>query len=124
MSVGADTLVVTFYTDANQSLCLRYTFRARTIAPVSKCSSSKAATLLAVQGVETDSTGKIFSTIVGRAFDNQITAVSLELSDGSNTPVEVTEGGFAVVLPGKHTAIRAIPIDQYGNLVGDKFIFK
>jgi hypothetical protein len=122
--MGADILTVTFYTDASQNRCLRFAVKGRAEPAISGCSSSRTATLLAVQGVKTDSTGAIFSVIVGRTFSDQITAVSLELADGGNTPAGVTDRGFAVVLPGKRTAIRAIPIDQYGNLVGDKFAFK
>lgn len=122
--MGADILAVTFYTDTSQNRCLRFAVKGRAEPAISACSSSKTATLLAVQGVETDSAGTVFSVIVGRTFSDQITAVSLELADGGNTPAEVTDRGFAVVLPGKRTAIRAIPIDQYGNLVGDKFVFK
>jgi hypothetical protein len=123
-AMGADMLAVTFYTDASQNRCLRFAVKGRSEAAISACSSAITATLLAVQGVETDSAGAVFTVIVGRTFSDQITAVSLELADGSNTPAEVTDRGFAVVLPGKRTAIRAIPIDQYGNLVGDKFVFK
>ncbi len=117
---GADKVAITFYADPNGSKCLRYTIGSRSNAA---CASSRRSTLLALQGIEADSAGTVYSIIVGRTFSDQITAVSFEFTDGSNTPAEVDDGGFLVILPGQRTAIWAIPIDQYGNLVGDKFTF-
>jgi hypothetical protein len=118
--LGADALTVTFFTDASGSPCLRYVVNARSS---SACAPSKRSTLAALQGVETDSSGTVYSIIAGRTLSDQITAVSIEFSDGDNSPAQVEDGGFLVILPGKRSALRAVPIDQYGNLVGDKFTF-
>jgi hypothetical protein len=118
---GADKVVVTFYADANGGPCVRYTIGARSNA---NCLPSKVGTLLAVQGIEADSTGSEYSIVAGRTFTDKITAVSLEFTDNGNTHAEVNDGGFIVIMEGKRTALWAIPIDQYGNLVGDKFTFK
>ncbi len=127
--LGADTLTLTFYADSDGRQCLRYAIDARSdFQPVSDCATSARANLVAVQGIETDSLGASYSIVAGRVLDARITAVSIEFSDGTNTPAGVqTAGddlGFAVILSGRHTAIRAIPIDQYGNLVGAKFTFR
>jgi hypothetical protein len=126
---GADTLAIAFYTDSGGRPCLRYTINARRdFLPVSNCATSARATLVAVQGIEADAQGAVYSIIAGRALDERITAVSIEFADGDNTPAEVKDtgdsAGFIVVLPGEHVALRAIPIDQYGNLVGDKYTFR
>ncbi len=120
LSFGVDKAVITFYTDPGGSKCVRYTIGSRSNAA---CATSARSTLLALQGIEADSAGSVYSIITGRAFTDRITAVSLEFTDGGNVPADVTDGGFVVVLPGKRTAIWAIPIDQYGNLVGDRFTF-
>jgi hypothetical protein len=122
---GAGKLVVAFYTDPGGSRCLRTMLRdvPGATSPQAVCATTKRSTLLALQSVEADSTGAVYSIIAGRALSDQITAVSIEFTDGDNTPAEVDDGGFLVMLPGKRTALRAIPIDQYGNLVGDKFTF-
>jgi hypothetical protein len=126
---GADWLTLTFYADSTGRRCLLYTITARSgFQPVSACATTARATLIAVQGIETDSLGASYSIVAGRVLDARITAVSIEFSDGSNTPAGVQAAGddlgFVVILPGQLTAIRAIPIDQYGNLVGDKFTFR
>jgi hypothetical protein len=127
--LGADRLTLALYADSAGLRCVRYTIDARRdFQPVSACATSARATLVAVRGIETDSLGASYSIVAGRVLDARITAVSIEFSDGSNTPAEVQAAGddlgFAVILPGRYTAIRAIPIDQYGNLVGDKFTFR
>ncbi len=116
---GTDRFAVTFYTDADGRPCLRGIVVSRANdQPLTQCAGSARATLIVIPRVELDSQGSAYSLIAGRVLDTRITAVSLEFADGSNTPAEVQDGGFLVVLPGSHTAIRAVPIDQYGNLVG------
>jgi hypothetical protein len=127
--LGAGKLTITFYADSAGRQCLRYTISARSdFQPVSQCATSARATLVALQGIETDTQGAVYSIVAGRVLDERITAVSIEFSDGGNTPAEVknagNDAGFIVVWPGKHAAIRAIPIDQYGNLVGAKYTFR
>ncbi len=119
-AIGADKVTVTFYSDPDGSKCLRYTLGAHV---QSACADTPRATLVAVQGAEADSSGTVYSIIAGRALVDRITAVSIEFADGDNTPTEVNDGGFLITLPGRRVAIRAVPIDQYGNLVGDKFTF-
>jgi hypothetical protein len=118
---GTDKIVIAFYTDPNGILCVRYTIGAKSNT---NCSPINRSTLVAVQGIEADSAGSVYSIVTGRTFTDKITAVSVEFTDGGNIPTAVEDGGFLVIVPGKRTAIWAIPIDQYGNLVGDKFTFK
>jgi hypothetical protein len=127
--LGADKLALTFYADPDGRPCLRYAVSPRSdFQPVSACAASAQTTLVALQGIGTDTLGAAYSIVAGRVLDERITAVSIEFSDGDNTPAEVknagSDAGFVVILPGKHAAVRAIPIDQYGNLVGSKFTFR
>jgi hypothetical protein len=120
-AVGQNNAIITFYGGPGNNTCIRYQLDTANSTPAEKCTT--ASNLVAVQGVVTDSAGKQYTIITGRILNNQITAVSLEISGGSNTPAEVDDGGFVVVLPLKQQAIRAVPIDQYGNLVGQIFAF-
>jgi hypothetical protein len=119
--VGNSSATITFYTGSSGSPCIRYQLDTRNNTPVEKCATTN--NLVAVQGVSPDSLGKMYTVIVGRILSDQITAVSLEMSNGSNMPAQISDGGFAVVLAGQQKAVRAVPIDQYGNLVGRIFAF-
>jgi hypothetical protein len=119
--VGNSSVTITFYTGSNGRPCVRFQLDTGNNAPVEKCAAAN--NLVAVQGVTPDSGGKMYTVIVGRALSDQITAVSLEMANGTNMPAEISDGGFAVVLAGQQKAIRAVPIDQYGNLVGRIYAF-
>lgn len=119
--VGNSNVTVTFYTAPDGNPCIRYHLDTANSTPIEKCTATN--NLVAVQGVAPDSLGKTYTIIVGRILSDQITAVSLEMSNGTNTPAQVSDGGFAVILPDQQKAVRAVPIDQYGNLVGRIFAF-
>ena len=121
VAFGASNVTITFYSDTTGTPCIRYQTDTRVQTPVEKCAT--ATNLVAEQGTVTDALGKMYTVIVGRILSPQITAVSLEMSTGENSPAEITDNGFAVILSGQHKAIRAVPIDQYGNLVGQIFSF-
>ncbi len=120
---GRDKLTVSFYTDNAGDPCVRYLADLPGATGKAKCTPQAHPSIVAVQGSETDSKGAAYTIIVGRVFSDRVTAVSIEFADGTNTPAEISDRGFALVLPGSHQAIRAIPIDQYGNLAGEKFAF-
>jgi len=120
-AVGASNVTITFYSGPGGSACIRIQLDAAASAPVEKCAVS--GTLVAIQGTTTDSAGKLYTIVAGRCLANQITAVSLEMASGDNTPAEVEDGGFVITLPVKKKAVRAVPIDQYGNLVGQIYAF-
>ncbi len=121
-------MTVTFYSESDGRLCLRYDFKnaPRSSSPAriaASCAASPRASLVALQGLETDAAGATYSITVGRTLSDKVTVVTVEFSNGESLPVQVDEGGFIVVLPGRRGALRAIPIDQYGNLVGERFTF-
>src|SRR5258708_13682674 len=117
------TVTITFMTNPNGLRCVAYHLDSSGEAPVQR-SIDISTTLVAVQGVETDTDGKVYTLIVGRALSDQITAVSLELPGGASQPTDVINGAFVLALPGQHLALRGVPVDQYGNLVGTLFTFQ
>ncbi len=120
-------MTVTLQHSPDGNLCLGYQLASATKATSilrQRCVAPGAGTLIAVQGVEASPDGKMYTIIVGEALSSQITAVSFEFADGGNTPADVQpDGSFMVSLPGQRKAIHAIPVDQYGNLVGPIFAF-
>ncbi len=117
------TVTITFTTNPNGLHCVAYHLDSSGEAAVQRCIDSRS-TLVAVQGIETDTDGKVYTLIVGRALSDQITAVSLELPGGASQPTDVINGAFVLTLPGQHLALRGVPVDQYGNLVGALFTFQ
>lgn len=118
-TVGKQNVTVTFYDNSSGAACVRYDLAAG--GPVEKCATAN--NLVAVQGTTTDSDGTIYTIVAGRILSDKITAVSLEMANGSNTSVPADDGGFLTVSPGQSKFARAVPIDQYGNLVGRIFTF-
>ncbi len=117
--IGPEQVAILFYSDATGSRCVRSIFRSQV---TSKCATA-GQTLVAVTGVEQAADAKMYTIIAGRVLTSAITAVSVEMADGSNQPAQVSDEGFAVVLSGTLKAVRAIPVDQHGNLVGSMFSF-
>jgi hypothetical protein len=121
--VGTDKVTVSFYGDNAGNPCIRYLAAMPGSRGVSKCAPQTDAALLGIQGNETDSAGTVYSIVTGRILKDKVTAVSIEFDDGSNAPAEIKDGGFILVQTGNHRAISAVPIDQFGNLVGGKYTF-
>ena len=118
------SITLSYDHDKTGNICVSYQLAASQSALHQRCIAPGVGTLIAVQGVENSSDGKVYTIVVGRVLAAQITAVSLEFSDGGNTPADVqSNGNFAVVLGGQRKAIHAVPVDQYGNLVGPIFAF-
>jgi hypothetical protein len=113
---GADQVSIVF----SEPSCVGY--QLGSVQVVSHCTGG--GTVVGVQTTAMDSTGKQYTLIAGRTFSDKITVVAVELDNADNTPVPVTDGGFAIVLPGARRAIALVPIDQFGNLVGERFILK
>jgi hypothetical protein len=118
-AVGTERVIVSFYSNDTQK-CIRLTIQS---AQTDRCERSDAG-LVAVQSILTDSGGQAYTIVAGRILRDAITVVSIELDRGDNTPAELSDAGFFVVLPGKRTVISVVPIDQYGNLVGVRYLFR
>ena len=124
--LGADTLTIQFYSNSTSARCLSLKIKTdskREIASVSGCSSSSTGTVYALRANVTDSKGAPYTIVVGRAFDSRIVVMSVEFYGGDNSPAPINDEGFMDVSPGKRTVIAVVPIDQYGNLVGSRFVF-
>lgn len=116
-----DKLTIVFY-DMIGAKCLRYAINQR--EPKSVCADEGGKdVMIATQSVEQDSTGAVYSIIVGRLLIAAPTVVTLEMTDGSNIPVQVDGDGILVILEGDRRANRAVPINQFGNLSGEIFSF-
>ncbi len=116
--VGPEQVVIMFYQQA-ANRCIRYIFRSKVVA---RC-GSPGQTLVAVSGLELAADNVQHTIISGRIIDERITAVSLEMQDGSSLPMDVNERGFVVILSDGRKPLRAVPVDQFGNLVGTQFNF-
>lgn len=112
-------ITVSFTSNLDGNPCIRYTVS----TPVERCTFREHPTLIAAQSTEKDREGNVYMIIVGRVFDPRVSVISLELGPDSNLPTQISDGGFIVIFPGQHPALRAVPIDQYGNLVGEMFSF-
>ena len=115
-------VTISFTTSPNGQHCVAYQLDSSKDAS-QRCVNSQS-TLVAVQGVITDADGNVYTLIVGRSLNQQITAVSIEMSGGASQPIDVINDAFMLSLPGQHPALRAVPVDQYGNLVGALFTFQ
>ena len=116
--VGPETVAVMFFHQGATS-CIRFIFRA-TVVP--HCASGTQTMAILASVIET--ADKVNWTVVaGRALDSQITAVSVEFTDGTSQPADVANGGFVMVVQGKHPARDVVPINAIGNLVGGKLSF-
>jgi hypothetical protein len=117
-------ITVAYKKDASGNLCISYQLAVTNSTLHQRCATPNAGTLIAVQGVENSTDAKVYTIVVGQALSAQITAVSLEFADGGNTPADVqANGSFTALLSGQRQAIHAVPVDQYGNLVGSIFVF-
>jgi hypothetical protein len=123
--LGDSKLVVWFFTEpASARQCIRFTIDTAPGKTFEQCPISTRDVIVGLQSVVVDSHGKDYTVITGRLFTSRVTAVSLELDHGDNTPAQINDAGFIAILPGKRTAFRAIPIDQFGNLAGPKYVFR
>ena len=114
---GTQTVRLEFY----DSRCIRLSLPSQ--QTIERC-SALGSNIVAVQKSFTDSSGQPFTAVAGRAFSAKITVVALELGDGQSIPVPVRDGGFLVVLPGRRMAVAGVPIDQFGNLVGTRYLMQ
>jgi hypothetical protein len=113
---GVDQVVIIF----SEPQCVGY--QLGEAQAVSSCTGG--GTVIGVQGVATDSNGTQYTIIAGRTFSDKVSVVAVELDKGENTPAPVTDHGFALVLPGTRHAVALVPIDQFGNLVGERVVLK
>ncbi|MEP7289567.1 MAG: hypothetical protein ABI947_27780 [Chloroflexota bacterium] len=118
----ANKVTVSFYSQDGKG-CMRYLLSTPNAQPVERCANADS-TIAAVRGVEKDSTGNAYTIVAGRSFSSKIVVVSIELDHAENTPAEVSDSGFLAVLPGQRTVISVVPIDEYGNLVGSRYLFR
>jgi hypothetical protein len=131
-TLGSSKLILSFFGGAAGG-CARLTVskpaipNIATAVPdqsVQACATSPDDIVIGVQTTVLDSSGKVYTVLAGRAFNDRVTAISSEFDITADTHVDVTDRGFITVLEGKHTLSTIIPIDQYGNLVGRRFLFR
>ena len=131
-TLGSSKLMVSFF-DGAAGDCVRLTVgkpaipNIATAAPdqsTEACATSPDDIVIGVQTTVLDSSGKIYTVVAGRAFNDRVTAISSEYDNVADTHADVTDHGFIAVLEGKHFASTIIPIDQFGNLVGRRFLFR
>jgi len=131
-TLGSSKLTISFFSREAHD-CVRLTIREpaipafATAAPdqsTEACATSPDDVVIGVQTTVLDSSGRVYTVLAGRAFSERVTAISSEFDDAADTHADVTDHGFVAVLDGKHTAWTIIPIDQFGNLVGRRFLFQ
>jgi hypothetical protein len=115
LDTGAPVAIV-FY-EANGP-CIRYMVD----IPQEACAKA-GASLVMVSGLQTDKAGYLYTVVAGRILDNSIVTVVVEMDGNESLPVLVNKGGVFVILPGKVTLRNAVPINQFGNTVGEIFRF-
>jgi hypothetical protein len=120
--LGKNTVGLYLY-GVNGRRCLRYLADVHTAQVHTICETAAGQSMIATSSIETDSTGSAFTVIAGRVLNARITAVSVEILGGSTVPVVVQDEAFIAVQPGSLTPLRAVPIDEHGNLVGNLFTF-
>jgi hypothetical protein len=115
-------LAVLFYDEGGQA-CVRYLVDVAGATPGSACGNPARAALTAVQGQQTDGAGQMVTIVVGRVFKPATRVVAVEMDDGESFSVNVDGGGIILILEGERRAMRAVPIDEFGNLTGEIFRF-
>lgn len=115
-------LAVLFYEDGTQS-CVRFLVDASGATPQSACGDPAHAALAAVQAQQADGAGKQYTIVVGRVFKPATRVVAVEMDGGESFSVNVDGGGIILILEGERRAVRAVPIDEFGNLTGEIFRF-
>jgi hypothetical protein len=118
-SFGSDKVAMTFFArDGAHCVSLKTDSK----LSVERCASS--GTLVVAQFSGADKAGKTFTAIGGQALNSKIIVVSIELDRGESTPVDTQNGGFLTVLEGQRKAIAVVPIDNLGNLVGQRYLMR
>jgi hypothetical protein len=122
---GAGSLIVGFSSDTSGNRCISYTIRnADTVQSFNeRCATSLDANMIAVQGVERDSNGTVYTVVVGRVATDQVSVVAIEYDDGSTLTPNVEGRGFVVISEGQRRALRAVPINERGDTVGTIYEF-
>lgn len=122
----SDSLAVLFYTAPDGSACVRFSVSLPEAQPVSGCRSSGqvAVAVVAVQGVRRTAQGETFTIVVGRVVDDKVRVVAFEMESGAPLAPEVDGGGVIAIVPGANRALQAVPIDEFGNTVGQIFKFR
>jgi hypothetical protein len=113
-AVGPEQVAIMFYLNPTGQRCVRYIFRSKV---VERC-PQPGQTLATVTGQETAADNRRYTIVAGRALDTRIKTVTIEFQDGSSQPLQVTRGGYLVILDGARPVRNAVPIDENGNLVG------
>jgi hypothetical protein len=116
---GNQTLLIIFY-EAGGRPCLRYQLGA---ASANACQQTDAQSLTALQTNLRSESGEAFQLVVGRAFNSEISTVSVQFADSTSQALSVDGAGFIVLLPGQTTARQIVPINAFGNMVGAIFKF-
>lgn len=113
---GGGTLAVYFY-NAQDVPCARFLADLPNAQPFSACAEPSAAAVV-VQGVVQSADGALYTIIVVRAVQPEVSVVVIELRNGESYPLEIEDGGALLILPELQQAWQAVPIDVFGNLVG------
>jgi len=113
-NVGPEQVAVMFFQDKNGRRCARYIYRNKVLE---RCPQS-GQSIVTVAGIEVAADAKPYTIIAGRALDRRVTVVTIEFQDGSSEPIPVVDGGYLAVESGIKPVKRAVPVDQFGNLVG------
>ena len=117
---GADKLAVLFYDESPDSRCVGYMVQATS---TTACVSPASDVLAITWGIETDSDGNMFTIVAGRVFRAEVAVVSVVFADGESFPVTVDGGGIILLAPGARTPQEAVPINEFGNVVGKIYRF-
>jgi hypothetical protein len=113
----SSTLTIKFYSVPDGKDCLRYEVPGND--PGEACAASSTEPLAVIQGVVTDNDGTKHTIIAGRILNEKPTVITLLFNNGESIPVQIDQDGFIVVLDGTKLVHQVVPIDQFGNLVGE-----
>lgn len=126
-------LAVLFYQDSasdEKPLCVRFLVSdPPETPPVSACQRARLDSLVVAMGTaimkrdgQPDAPQLI---IAGRAISPDVTTVALEFTERPPITVDVVNEGFIVILPDwEDKPLQAVPINQFGNLVGAIYKFQ
>jgi hypothetical protein len=127
-----ETLAVLFYEEMAQSEraeCVRFLVSYPLgVPPVSACQRARMDSMVVAIGTaqmkragQPDAPQTI---IVGRVLAPDVVTVALEFTEREPIIVDVESSGFIAIFPGwENKPIQAVPINQFGNLVGEIYKF-
>lgn len=129
-----ETLAVLFYTGPDGRKCVRFLVSyPPNSEPVSACQRSADDVMVVALGKaaarQAGGPDVMHTILAGRVFDEKTTTAAIEFAPESspNTPMaaQIDQQGFIIILPGeKVIPTQVVPIDQFGNLVGEIYRFE